>query len=100
MTDGLLVLNAGSSSLKFAVFGIPPDADDLAVTLRGQIANIGAAPLLSAWRRTSGLDGEAQRSELDGIDNHQLAIAFALDWIGQHSAGMSLRGVGHRVVHG
>jgi acetate kinase len=100
VTDGLLVLNAGSSSLKFAVFGIRVDADELAVTLRGQIANIGSASLFSTWRQTNDPDGETQRLELDDIDSHQQAIAFALDWIEQHSAGMSLRGVGHRVVHG
>ena len=46
MTGAILVLNAGSSSLKFAVY---PDAPGTsAALLRGKIAGIGTAPVFSA----------------------------------------------------
>ena len=45
---GVLVLNAGSSSLKFAVFRVAADGEDPRSVLRGQIAGIGSSPVLSA----------------------------------------------------
>lgn len=50
MTGAILVLNAGSSSLKFAVY---PVADDkMPPLVRGKIAGIGSAPVFSARDRT------------------------------------------------
>lgn len=46
--SGVLVLNAGSSSLKFAVFRIGEQADADAVLVRGQVAGIGSKPVFSA----------------------------------------------------
>ena len=46
MAEFLLVLNAGSSSLKFAVFETGGDA--LTVRVRGQVEGIGTAPRMSA----------------------------------------------------
>jgi acetate kinase len=99
MSDkGILVLNAGSSSLKFAVFRIAAD-DDLPVALRGQISGIGASAAFRAWRDEDG-EGASTSAEPDGLDNHARAIAFALDWIAEQTDRMRLVGVGHRVVHG
>ena len=42
MTHHILILNAGSSSLKFALF----DTEPLKETVRGQISGIGARPML------------------------------------------------------
>ena len=93
---GVLVLNAGSSSLKFAVFAIVADDRDPKLVLRGQIAGIGSSPALSA--RMEG--GETESAEVDEIDTHQKAIDYALNWIDARAGGTSLVGVGHRVVHG
>jgi acetate kinase len=93
---GVLVLNAGSSSLKFAVFGIPDDDCNPRSILRGQIAGIGSSPVLSA--RMDG--GQTESIEVDEIDTHQKAIDYALKWIDGHAGGRPLVGVGHRVVHG
>lgn len=46
MSDAILVLNAGSSSLKFAVFA--SNEDTFAPALRGKIAGIGTDPMFSA----------------------------------------------------
>lgn len=99
--SGLLVLNAGSSSLKFAVFGMDDDGGNaLPRLLHGQIAGIDSTPMLRASRVTP--DGREQREEAkaEDIDNHQDAIAFALDWIRHQIVDVSLAGAGHRVVHG
>ena len=100
MSDtGVLVLNAGSSSLKFAVFQVTDSADDFVVALRGQISGIGSVPAFRAWIGTEA--GAGSTSEAVGeIDSHQGAIAYALNWIERHADGLRLVGVGHRVVHG
>ena len=99
MSDsGILVLNAGSSSLKFAVFRTAVD-DRLTAVLRGQISGIGASAAFRAWRDDGG-EGVSTSAEPEGLDSHRQAIAFALDWIAGQTDGMRLLGVGHRVVHG
>ncbi|NMD09116.1 MAG: acetate kinase, partial [Phyllobacteriaceae bacterium] len=83
----ILVLNAGSSSLKFAVF----DATytDL---LRGQVSGIGTAPRLVCGDTDEALP--AGTSYRDGLK-------FLLQWLaGQGLQPERLSGVGHRVVHG
>lgn len=101
MSDtGVLVLNAGSSSLKFAVFRVAADDGDPSPVLRGQLAGIGSSPVFSA--RWEG-DPPARRPEsvgLDEVDTHRKAIDHALRWIDAHAGDMPLIGVGHRVVHG
>lgn len=97
---GMLVLNAGSSSLKFAVFGIEPGTDGLRVVLRGQISGIGSTPAFQAWRENDHAQGASRSVDVGTLDNHQKAIDLALDWIARQSGGMRLIGVGHRVVHG
>ena len=48
MPDRLLVLNAGSSSLKFGVYEVPADDADVVLLCRGQMAAIGAKPHFTA----------------------------------------------------
>ena len=51
MSDRLLVLNAGSSSLKFGVYEVPAEDADVVLLCRGQIAAIGTKPRFSGRRR-------------------------------------------------
>ena len=94
MTGGLagsavLTLNAGSSSLKFAVF------DGGAEVLRGQVSGIGTHPRAKAARDGQALDPPA----LHGT-THEEFLPGLLDWIGGHLDGAALAAAGHRVVHG
>ncbi|WP_119462575.1 acetate/propionate family kinase [Rhodospirillaceae bacterium SYSU D60014] len=97
MTDRLLVLNAGSSSLKFALYEPSPGNADPALTLRGQIAGIGVSPRLQA-ADSSGRPLPFETAE-GTVRNHCDALALLLDWLGRDRGG-GLAGVGHRVVHG
>ena len=97
---GLLVLNAGSSSLKFAVFDIEPGGDSPAVVLRGQVSGIGSKPIFRASVEGRAARGASGPDDVADLHNHQKAIAFVLGWIEEQSVGMTLVGVGHRVVHG
>ncbi|MBI3707680.1 MAG: acetate/propionate family kinase [Proteobacteria bacterium] len=92
MTDGILVLNAGSSSVKFALYAI--GAADPSLRLRGQIERIGhdAAFIVQAPRGTPPRPVAAA--------DHDQALGLLLDWLAREGAGIVVRGAGHRVVHG
>ena len=97
MDDYALVLNAGSSSLKFCVFQ-RPDRERWRLAARGQIEGIGTAPRLSV----KGADGEKLVDEKlsDSIRTGQDAIEALAVWLRSKYAGARVLGVGHRVVHG
>lgn len=88
MTESLLVLNAGSSSVKFAVYAV--DGASLALTLRGQIENIGGDARFHAGTGSEGIAAK----------NHPRALAYLLNWLDGRSEIGTLLGVGHRVTHG
>lgn len=93
----LLVLNAGSSSLKFALFDDPADAGrDPQLQRRGQIEGLLTAPHFVA-RDGKGATVDEKRWPAGEALGHDAATAFLLDWIGR---GQRLRACGHRVVHG
>lgn len=98
MSEALLTLNAGSSSLKFAVFDADAPSDTAEIS--GKIEGIGRAPVFSA--RTA--DGTAlDKSALETLDvaaRHDQLIPQLLTWLDHHLAERSVVGVGHRVVHG
>jgi len=54
MSETLLVLNAGSSSIKFQVFDLGPD-DVLTWQMKGQIEGVGTAPRLIVKGREGGI---------------------------------------------
>jgi acetate kinase len=97
MDDYALVLNAGSSSLKFCVFARPPKAA-WRLESRGQIEGIGTSPRLSAK------DGAGERLADQALDESVRDGRGALDalaaWLRSHYGGSRVLGVGHRVVHG
>lgn len=96
----ILVLNAGSSSLKFALFPVEP-ALAAQPSLSGQIEGIGDTPRFSA-RNTAGerfatdvpTNGSSQKEQ------HRDALAFLLDWLRANVAGLEIAAAGHRIVHG
>jgi acetate kinase len=97
MDDYALVLNAGSSSLKFSVFR-QPEGEQWRLESRGQIGGIGTAPRISATDANRGILidkklGPEVRNGVDALD------AFAA-WTRSQYGGARVLGVGHRVVHG
>ncbi len=93
MADALLVLNAGSSSLKFSLFA----AGSLDVRLHGEIEHIGAsAHFLARDSRDTTIDEKRWDEPL----GHTEALAFLLDFLPGAAAYDKLAAVGHRVVHG
>lgn len=94
MTGRLLVLNAGSSSLKFALYdrGMPPVRQ-----ASGNVSRIGAAP----WFQLKVRDSPVQeRMAADGLIDLRGAAAFVFDELDALSLLEDVEAVGHRVVHG
>jgi acetate kinase len=93
----ILVLNAGSSSLKFTVYR-DISADAAEVSASGQIEGIGTSPRFTA----RGARGEKIADQaLDGaVKDARSALDSLTGWLRAKFGGTRLLGVGHRVVHG
>jgi acetate kinase len=93
----VLVINAGSSSLKFTVYR-EPTRDGGEVAANGQIEGIGTAP------RFSVKDGSgtsiADRHLGKNIEDVPAALQVLEQWLRAKFSGTRVLGVGHRVVHG
>jgi len=90
----LLILNTGSSSVKFRVFDTQPT---LPLIAGGKVVDIGTTPTFSAQ-----LEGGNPVSEsLPATASHEDALAHILNWLEQNEIPATrLKGVGHRIVHG
>jgi acetate kinase len=93
--DVVLVLNAGSSSVKFCTFRRA--AHGLGRELRGQVSGLSTMPHLAARR---GGEVIADRALQDGPLGHRDALGLLLDFLDREMGGARIAGVGHRVVHG
>lgn len=98
MSGTVLVVNAGSSSIKFQLFERLP-GDELELEFKGQMEGIGSRPHLVAK--------DAQGNVLvdDSFARTQIAsVADALDqledWLESQLKGVLPEAIGHRVVHG
>ncbi|MEX3951593.1 acetate/propionate family kinase [Paraburkholderia sp. EG287B] len=96
MADVILVLNAGSSSIKFSAFNAQPD--DLPLVMHGQIEGLLSAPRFVAFDGKGVLTG----SQDWGTQplGHDEAVAHIAQFLRSHRDGNRLVAVGHRVVHG
>lgn len=95
MSGAVAIINAGSSSIKFALYG---DGADSPLLYRGQIENIG----LAARLKIDNAAGERvdERSWTAGEVEHRRATEILLQAAIALLDGREVRGVGHRVVHG
>ncbi len=94
----ILVVNAGSSSLKFSLFRLEA-ADVLQLAVRGQIDGIGTRPHLNA-KDDAGNTLVERDLAVDQVGAVGDALTLASDWLREHFPGEPLLAVGHRVVHG
>jgi len=94
----IVVVNAGSSSLKFSLFRLDA-AEELQLAARGQIDGIGTRPRLEAKDAASGTLVERDLAVAEAREVKD-AIVLAGAWLREQFAGEPLLAVGHRVVHG
>jgi acetate kinase len=95
--DAILVVNAGSSSVKFQIFGVERDGA-LRRLIKGQLDGIGTHPRLFAQGsdKSSLIDRTYASDEIADVP---AAIATVASWL-RESQSLNLLAVGHRVVHG
>ncbi|MDM0033721.1 acetate/propionate family kinase [Variovorax sp. J22P271] len=98
MTDAIVVLNAGSSSLKFSVFA---GGDALPFVVGGQVSGLyTAAPRFVAKDAGGNAIAEKHWDAGAKLDHHG-AIAHIVEWLrATYGHAHHLSAVGHRVVHG
>ncbi|MGV8943431.1 acetate/propionate family kinase [Thermomonas sp.] len=98
MKGAIAVINAGSSSIKFAVF------DEQATALRrmfaGSIRDLGGASPRFIVKNGAGDVLESRQWEEGSKLGYEDAIALLLETLPRHLNGQRLGAVGHRVVHG
>ena len=93
--DTILVVNAGSSSLKFEVFSV---ADSLERLIKGQMEGIGTSPHLTV--KSAGGERLANENHPpEAVPDLPAAMRLVGEWLRQRQQGR-LVAVGHRVVHG
>jgi acetate kinase len=97
MDDYALVLNAGSSSLKFNVYR-KPENGNWRLESRGQIEGIGTSPRISI--KNSQGENIAENKLDTAVCDGRAAIHTLAEWLQSTYGNARILGVGHRVVHG
>src|SRR4051794_12898848 len=100
MNDAIFVLNAGSSSLKFAIYRL--DRTSLHLAAKGQIENIGTPRPHFKVKDQSGRVLAEMSLAISATDfGHEQAFSHLAEWSRDHfGKALSPVAVGHRVVHG
>jgi acetate kinase len=100
----IIVLNSGSSSVKFAAFACDADKDashQPTRLLHGEIDGIGKSARLLAWGKDGApLPGDATLSEAAIQQGHADALRLLFEWLKRQLPGRRIHAVAHRVVHG
>ena len=95
--DTILVVNAGSSSVKFQIFSVEGEGK-LQRQIKGQMDGIGSRPRL----RASGANGDSLADRaypIESVPDVPAALGIAGNWL-RDELRISPMAVGHRVVHG
>lgn len=88
----ILVINAGSSSLKFQLFA---RTKDLCLLAKGGVTNLGDTPTFHVNHK-----GFSEEKTLALGCTHEEALSVILNWITTQHAELKLEAVAHRIVHG
>jgi acetate kinase len=98
MNDLILTLNAGSSSIKFALYEV---VDNQPVeTVKGQVEGIGTAPHFVAKNPAGALLAESYWERVAAGQGHARAFKQIWSWLADAAQGRQILAVGHRVGHG
>lgn len=92
MSDTILTLNAGSSSIKFSIYSA---ADEPIQRVRGQVENLGPTARLIIEEA-----GEEEREIELGAANHMSALRAVLEHSRTFLTDTPISGIGHRIAHG
>ncbi|HEY5225414.1 MAG TPA: acetate/propionate family kinase [Methylovirgula sp.] len=98
MSEAIVVINAGSTSVKFAAYAIDGQRP-LALIAHGKVGDMEANPQFTAKNVTGKQLGAHQFGKGHGID-HKTALHFVITWLEKNIAGMKVAAAGHRIVLG
>src|SRR5919107_3636202 len=98
MTPVLIVLNAGSSSLKFQLFDLPDGAEPKLVWT-GFYEGLGG-PARFLVKGTDGVGLDEKTWSLDDRFGHEEALVHLVSWLSRFREDRKPVAIGHRVVHG
>lgn len=98
MRDGVLTINAGSSSLKVRVYTLDRRNGDLEPHVHGVVEGIGNTP---RFHGDDAAGNAIDESVLSGEEHdHAGVLDSVLTWLNDRDDGVTPRAVGHRIVHG
>jgi acetate kinase len=97
MGKAVLALNAGSSSVKFALQEMVGETSRL--LCHGLLEGLDDAPHFCARDEAGGILDERTWPD-GGSHSYETLLRFLLTWVDGHGGGTALRAVGHRIVHG
>ena len=100
MSRDIAVFNAGSSSIRFAIFAAALLDGEPTPRWRGRMEGVGHRRLFSVLDAAGNTVVDESSADHGREFDHAAALARILDWLISAGAGAGLRGVGHRVVHG
>ena len=98
MTDAIIVVNSGSTSLKFGAYGMDA-AGSLPLLCHGEIEDMEDAPQFIAKNSAGKPLGTHEWGKGHAID-HETALHFVITWLEANIAGMKMKAAGHRIVLG
>lgn len=98
MTDVIVVVNSGSSSLKFALYAVSGQTDEPVV--RGKVTGIGRQPVLDAVVDGKAVAATAPLNDIPADATHEWVIRHLLERLAQDYRQYNPVAAGHRVVHG
>jgi acetate kinase len=93
-SETILVINGGSSSIKFSVYSKDDPASPM---LSGKLERIGSGQAGFQWRSPGST--KPTNENVDAPD-HKAGAQFLIDWIERRPEAVKIAAVGHRVVHG
>ncbi len=99
MQDAIVVINSGSSSVKFSVFTLADEGDPV-LSCKGQIEGIGTAHARFSAKNGAGDVLVAETYGAGEVDDHATAAQRLGGWLEGQVSDLNLVAVGHRVVHG
>ena len=98
MPNAIIVVNAGSTSLKFGVYGVDA-AGTLPLLCRGQVDSMQGDPHFIA-KNAAGKPLDAHEWGDGHTIDHKTALKFVIAWLERNIADLKVTAAGHRVVLG
>ncbi|MBL8676715.1 MAG: acetate/propionate family kinase [Alphaproteobacteria bacterium] len=96
MSQAVLTLNTGSSSIKFALYSVENTSHETSLLCQGEFEGIPMALHFSAHDTHSSLENKI----IEEKPNFETAFSYLFKWINVTFPQLTLSAAGHRIVHG